>query len=446
MSNFPIVVIVGRTNVGKSTLFNRLSEKVKSIIFDQDGVTRDFIRDNVSWQGRTFALIDTGGVSLRKTQDQILSQVREQALQLVQDADVVIFMCDASVGLLPEDREIAKVLQKLGKKVLLVINKADTKAAKDNLYEFERLGFNLQFPISALQGTSINDVLEAIVGNLPYRPMDKLEEEEKKSGFDVVILGKPNVGKSSLMNLLLNQERSIVADMPGTTREPVASNVAFYKEDIQVTDTAGIRKKRSVHESLEKTMVKTSFKALGRADIVLLVIDEADDILTDQELKLLFYAFQERHKAVIVLFNKQDLVQEFEKERMKFSVEKYQYLFDKLVTLSISCKSGKNIGRVLPTIQKVWERHSQQFTDDELTFCLQQSLIHKPLYRSGHLLRLFRVKQIKNAPITLMITVNEAKWFGPSQLTYLENVLRKEYDLLGVPVVFMVRKRIGRGR
>lgn len=433
----PRVVIVGRMNVGKSTLFNRLSTDVKSLTLDYAGVTRDFLKDVVCWQGRCFELIDTGGISLRKTEDKILERVRLKALEVVQSADIVLFVCDASVGLLPEDREISKLLHSLAAHVVLVVNKVDTAAAKENQYDFERLGHETSVDISAHHGRGIAELLEAIVEVLPEK--SGIVQEEDKS-CKIVLLGKPNVGKSSLMNLLLKQERSIVTDQPGTTREPISEKIKFYKEDILLTDTAGVRKKRRVHEKLESLMVKTSFKALKDAQVALLLVDSSEGRLSDQELKLAFYAL-ENHKALMIVFNKQDLVNEEIAERMKFHLEPYKHLMKKVSMLRISCKTEKNVGRLMEKVQKLCARNAQTFSDDELTLLFKEALIRRPLYRNENLLRVRRVRQIGTAPITLLMIVNEPKWFGESQLAYFENQLRRKYDLEGVPIRFVTRKK-----
>ncbi len=241
----PQVVIVGRTNVGKSTLFNRLSENVKAIALDQEGVTRDFLSDTIAWQGRSFELVDTGGISLRKTQDPILSQSRAIALSMIESADIILFVVDGKCGLVNEDREISQLLHKHGKSVFLVINKVDVKDVADNMYGFEGLGFPKSCFISAAHGKNIIDLLELIIAHLPQPVMIDVEEP----AYKVMMLGKPNVGKSSLMNLLLQKERAIVSAEAGTTREALAERVKFYQEDIQLSDTPGVRRMRSVTDS-----------------------------------------------------------------------------------------------------------------------------------------------------------------------------------------------------
>lgn len=433
----PQVVIVGRTNVGKSTLFNRLSENVKAIALDQEGVTRDFLRDTIAWQGRSFELIDTGGISLRRTQDPILAQTRAVALSLIESADIILFVVDGKAGLVTEDREIAKLLHKHGKTVLLAVNKVDVKGVVETMYEFESLGFPQICFISAAHAKNIADLLELIVKNLPEPLLVEVEEP----AYKVMLLGKPNVGKSSLMNLLLEKDRAIVSPEAGTTREALAERVKFYQEDIQLSDTPGVRRMRSVTEPLEGMMVQSTMQALKNSDIVLLLIDGSAEAVVDQELKLAFYAFQSQHKALIILFNKADLIDESTKVRFDHALSEYDFFLKKIVTLSISCKSGKNIGKILPTVADVWERHSRQFNQNELTQLFKDASIKKPLYNKKQLLIFYSAHQVASAPITIALHVNRPLWFGESQLAYYENILRQKYDLRGAPVKFVVRTR-----
>lgn len=442
MSNkrkLPKVIIVGRMNVGKSTLFNRLAVNVKSMILDYEGVTRDFLQDTISWRSRTFQIIDTGGISLKKTQDQLAERSRTKVLELIQEADVCLFVCDGTVGILPEDRDIAKQLRKMGKTVIAVINKMDVHSAQEQLHEFDRLGFKVVVPISAQHARGTQELLSAIIDTLP-ESTDSVEPEQPVK-CRVVLLGKPNVGKSSLINLLTNKERSLVSPIPGTTREAISEKISFYHEDILLTDTPGIRKKGSVSETLESMMVKTSFRAVDAAHIVLLMIDASAGQLADQELKLAFYAFEDCHKAVIVLFNKEDLTDEESKVALDSDVSLYKNLMKKVESLSISCKTGKNIGRIVPLITKVWERYSQELPEEELSLLFKDALRVRPFYKNEQLLMIHTVKQTYKAPLTITLKVNMPEWFGSSQLGYFENVLRKKYDLKGVPVKFLVRKR-----
>lgn len=436
MSNYPSVVVIGRTNVGKSTLFNRLSPKVKSIAFDQPGVTRDSLYDLVTWKEFTFQLIDTGGVSLRVSQDPIFEQVRLKALAQIQRAKVLLFVCDGTVGVLAEDREIAKLLHKSGLPVIVAVNKIDTRQAQDRMYEFTSLGMRTVVPISAQHGTGMIELLDALVEHMSL----SVPVEEENPPCKVVLLGKPNVGKSSLMNHIVQYERSIVSPEPGTTRESISETIQFYKADIEVTDTAGIRRKRTVSDPLETLMVRSSFRAVEQADVILLLIDASSGTLADQELKLAFYIL-EKYKALILIFNKQDLVEGFAQKDMEQRLVEYKHLMKKVPVVSISCKTGKNIGRIMPLVDEVYKRYNQRFQDDELTMVIKDALIRKPLYHNSNMLVVRKVKQVAIAPCTLLIIANEPSWFGPSQLGYFENVLRKKYNLSGVPIRFFVRKK-----
>lgn len=436
MNKLPKVVIVGRANVGKSTLFNRLSTTVKSLTLDFSGVTRDFISDTVSWKNCTFQLIDSGGIGLKKSLDPLTEKVRQLGLSLIEQADLVLFVCDGKAGLVPEDREINKFIQKLDKDTIVVINKIDATTAREFMHEFQQLGAKSLIGISAQHGTGSGELLDLIVTKLETKQISYVVEKPK---FNVVLLGKPNVGKSSLMNALLSEERSIVAQEPGTTREPITEQLRFYQETIQLTDTAGIRRKRGVTETLETLMVKTSFKAVERADIVLLLIDGTEGTLSDQELKLAFYAF-ENDKALILLINKDDAITDQNRADLENEFNRYEFFVKKMPKLYISCKTGKNIGKILPLVTKVWERYNQRFSDHELTELFKNALVKTPLYHKTSQLLIRKVKQIKAAPLTFILIVNEPLWFGQSQLAFFENILRKKYDLLGVPVKFIPRK------
>ncbi len=428
-------MVVGRANVGKSTLFNRLSENVKSLTMDFVGVTRDFLRDEVSWKGKTFELIDTGGIQLKKSEDPLMEKVRLQAIKVLEQANVVLFVVDGQVGILPEDRAIAKYVHKLGKPTLLLINKADVKVTQENVPEFERLGFKNISEISAQHGTGMGDLLDDILDRLPK----ELAQADEKPGLRVAFLGKPNVGKSSLMNLLLKEERTLVSDIPGTTREAVTDNITFYQEHIQLTDTAGVRRKRSVDEGLEELMVKSSFQAVRDADVVVVMLDAKEAQLSQQELKLAHFVF-ETGKAIILVKNKHDLLDEGLKDQWEFDEKQYEYFLKKVEKLTISCKTGHHVGKLLPLIMKVWERYQTHIPMSELTQLFKTALEKTPLMRNRQKLKVFSAKQVADKPPTIRLNVNESQWFESSQLAFFENLLRKNYDLKSIPVKFTVKK------
>lgn len=436
MSKKPSVVIVGRMNVGKSTLFNRLSDSVKSLTLDYAGVTRDFIKETICWDNRCFELVDTGGISLRKSNDPLMEKTREVALAQLESASSVIFLVDGSIGITQEDREIAKLLHKLDKKVIVAVNKMDRKESIEQIHEFDRFGFATVLPISAEHSRGIGDLLTEITNTLP----DQGVYEEEKTGCKVVLLGKPNVGKSSLLNLLVHEERAIVSEIPGTTREAISEKISFYQEDILVTDTPGIRKKRAVNEEIETMMVKSSMRALDKADVVLLLVDASAGRISDQELKLAFYAFTQRYKGLVLLFNKQDLVTSELKETLSHSLEEYEYVLARIPQMNISCKNEKNIGRVLPLVKEVCDRFYMEIPEHDLTTLFKNELQKKPLYHKTMALMVYGAQQVKKGPMTIALRVNEPKWFEQSQLTFFENLMRRNYNLKGVPVKFMLRK------
>ena len=351
---------------------------------------------------------------------------------------MVLFVCDGTVGILLEDRELARMIQKLKKKTILVVNKIDTKVAQEQIFEFDRLGFKPIISVSAQHGLGIADLFDALLEMLPEgvgRP------SEQEVGCKIVIVGKPNVGKSSLLNLLVKKERAIVADTPGTTREPIKERVQFYKEVMEVADTPGIRRKRGVTQTIEKLMVKSAFRAVEAADIVLLVVDASEARLVDQELKLAFYVFEEQFKGLIILFNKDDLMDEQKREDLAFHLAPYSYFLDKIVQLRTSCITNKNIGKLMNVVNDVCDRYNHRFSDDELTLLFKEALQAKPLYRNEQRLIVYRAKQFETGPISIELIVGEPKWFGSSQLAFLERVLRKSANLKGVPVRFVTRKK-----
>ena len=429
------VVIIGRTNVGKSTLFNRLSTSVKSMALDYYGVTRDFVHDTVAWKNSEFQLIDTGGIDFKKGLDVLTEAVRERAIKVLGEADVVLFLCDGSVGVVAEDDALARFVHKLGKPSILLINKSDSKKAQDHLAEFYKLGFKHVMEISAQHGLNIGELLDEIIALLPT----ELKKQKEQPIYKVVLLGKPNVGKSSLMNLLVEKDRSLVADIPGTTREAISDMMHFYQETIQVTDTAGLRRKSSINENIEQLMVKSSLTAVKGADIVLLLVDAQEPELSQQVLKLLAYAFDE-NKAVILLRNKEDLLTDAIQAEWKFDTGPYEYMLKKVEILTISCKTGHNIGKIMPLVKEIWERYSIHFSPTEITVLFKEALERTPLYHNGKRLKLFSAKQFGVKPPLIRLNVNEPLWFGDSQKSFFENILRKEYNLKSIPVVFAVCK------
>ncbi len=438
MKKYPSVVILGRMNVGKSTLFNRLSRDVKSITLDFEGVTRDTLSDVITVDNTTFSLTDTAGISHRKQVDPLAEASRKKAIEALEAADLVLFVIDGVAGVTVEDREISSIIRASGKNTILIINKADTKAALDNQYECLQLGYKQHVLLSAEHGLHINTLLDLIISQLPEK---QVVVEDEDAGCRVTLLGKPNVGKSSILNALLSKERAIVSPIAGTTREPIVENITFYNENIAVSDTAGVRKKSAVSGDLESMMVKSTMQSLKSSDIVLLVMDGSEHKISDQELKLAFYAFTQQYKALILVMNKSDLVTDLSKKDLDFSLEAYKHLVNKVPLISVSCKTGKNIGKLIPLINEVWKRYTIKLDGLLLYRLFHARLQATPLMHAKMPLIVYEVYQIKTRPITICLVVNESEWFGESQLAFFENLMRAEYDLEGVPVKFIVRKR-----
>lgn len=432
------VILVGRMNVGKSTLFNRLSDRVKSMVYDFEGVTRDHIKDTVNWNNDSFELIDSAGLNL-KPRESLYKEINQKVIDLIQEADVVALVVDGIAGVVSVDLELANFLRGFNKPVIVVVNKIDSNKAKENLLDFYRLGYEKVIGVSSEHGLAINDLLDAMVAMFPR----KQDLPQEKKAFKISFIGKPNVGKSSLMNVLLKQERSLVSEVAGTTREAISEKINFYQESIEITDTPGIRRSCVVTENLEQLMVKAAFRALKDSDIIILMVDGSAKAFADQELKLAFYAFKDQHKGLILVINKSDLMTEDNKTDLTEGFDYYNYLIDKIPVLEISCKTGKNVGKLLPIIQKVWSNCSREFDDSELAKLLIGGIIDKPLYHKRNLLKIYKVNQVKRSPVTIRLVVNESAWFGPSQLAYFENLIRSKYDMIGASIRFVLRKKNG---
>jgi len=432
------VVLAGRTNVGKSSLFNRMASSVESITLDQPGVTRDLLHDVVAWNSTTFQLSDSGGITAQEPKDPMDKKVREKALKAIEQAAVVILVCDAQVGVINEDIELMRLFHRHNKNVVLAVNKVDTQNLQDMLYGFESLGVPAIFYVSALHGRNIGDMLDYVTDQIKAQGLHLGEQEE--SDFRVVLLGKPNVGKSSLLNMLTNQDRSIVSEIEGTTREPIREQIHFYQQPIELIDTAGVRRKRSVEDTLETMMVKTSLEAVRKAHIVLLLMSADEPYLSAQVLKLASYVF-EQGAALILLLNKSDLLDESKERMFKESMAEYKFFTDKLEYLIISCKDGKNVGKILPLVQKVWEANSTKIPQEILTQTILNALMRRPLYKNQQQVRCFGARQAGYAPMRIELNVENILLWEPSHLSYLENVLRKEYNLKSVPVLFTLKQK-----
>ena len=435
----PIVAIIGKPNVGKSTFFNYLAGSRISIVEDTPGVTRDRVYAETNWRGRNFTLIDTGGIE-PESEDVILSQMREQANLAIEMADVIIFLTDIKQGVTAADQEIGLMLKKSGKPIVLVCNKADNyEKAKQDIYEFYNLGIGDPYPISAANALGIGDVLDAIYEHFPEKDADEDDEEVIK----VAVIGKPNVGKSSLINKILGENRTIVSNIAGTTRDAIDSYFENDKGKYVLIDTAGIRKKNKVNERIEKYSVIRSMLAIERADVCLMMID-ANEGVTEQDTKIAGEA-HEAGKGVIIVVNKWD---EIEKETG--TLEKYKKeVYAKLAYLSyapiifISAKTGQRVDKLFDMINDVAKQNAMRISTSVLNQVINEAIaIVQPPTDKGKRLKILYGTQASTKPPTFVIFVNNKDLFHFSYERYLVNQIRKEFGLQGTPIRIIVREKV----
>ena len=433
----PTVAIVGRPNVGKSTFFNYIVGKRISIVQDEPGVTRDRVYADATWKGKTFTLIDTGGIE-PESEDIIVSQMRDQANIAIDIADVIIFLTDINQGVTAADKEISLMLKKSKKPIVLVCNKADNYGkTSDDIYEFYNLGLGDPHPVSSVNAIGIGDVLDAIYEELP-----KTEEVEDDETIKVAIIGKPNVGKSSLVNQILGENRVIVSDIAGTTRDAIDSNFENEFGKYVFIDTAGIRRKSKVDEQIEKYSVMRSLLAVERADVCLLMID-ANEGVTEQDKKIAGEA-HEAGKASIIVINKWDAY-----EKDEHSMEKYKkQVYSELAYLSyapiifISAKTGQRVNKLFELINQVANQNALRVSTAVLNQVLNEAIaIVQPPTDKGKRLKIYYMTQASTKPPTFVVFVNDKKLFHFSYERYLVNQITKEFTLTGTPVRIMVREK-----
>jgi len=433
----PVVAIVGRPNVGKSTFFNYIVGKRISIVEDEPGVTRDRIYSEATWRGRTFTLIDTGGIE-PESEDVILSQMREQANIAMDIADVIVFITDIKQGVTAADSDIALMLKKSKKPVILVCNKADNYGKmSEDIYEFYNLGLGDPHPISSVNAIGIGDALDIICDELP-----EAKEDEEEDVIKVAIIGKPNVGKSSLVNKILGENRVIVSDIAGTTRDAIDSKYENEFGKYVFIDTAGIRRKSKVEERIEKFSVMRSLLAVERADVCLLMID-ANEGVTEQDKKIAGEA-HEAGKGVIIVINKWD---EYEKDTN--TTEKYKKIvYSELAYLSyapiifISAKTGQRVHKLFEMINMVASQNAMRVSTSVLNQVLNEAIaIVQPPTDKGKRLKIYYMTQASTKPPTFVVFVNDKKLFHFSYERYLVNQIRKEFGLTGTPVRMITRER-----
>lgn len=434
----PIVAVVGRPNVGKSTLFNVLAGENISIVKDTPGITRDRIYADVSWLDKTFTLIDTGGIE-PDSSDVILSQMREQAEIAIETADVIIFLVDVRQGLVDADAKVADMLRRSHKPVVLVVNKVDNfDKFMPDVYEFYNLGIGDPHPISAASRLGIGDMLEEVVSHFVQEGIEEEEDERPK----IAIVGKPNVGKSSIINKLIGENRVIVSDIAGTTRDAIDTQVMHNGKEYVFIDTAGLRRKNKIREELERYMIIRTVSAVERADVVVIVID-AQEGVTEQDAKIAGIA-HERGKGVIIAVNKWDAVEKDDKTIYKFTNKVREVLayMPYAELLFISAKTGQRLPKLYDLIDVVIENHAMRISTGVLNEIMSEAVaLQQPPSDKGKRLRLYYITQAAVKPPTFVIFVNDKELMHFSYTRYIENRIRDAFGFRGTPLRFIIRER-----
>lgn len=436
----PIVAVVGRPNVGKSTLFNALAGERISIVKDTPGITRDRIYADVSWLNYNFILIDTGGIE-PESKDLILSSMREQAQIAIDTADVIVFVCDVKTGLQDADAGVAAMLRKSKKPVVLCVNKVDSfEKQQADVFEFYNLGIGEPYPVSAVGMLGFGELLDKVVSYFPEDTAAPEDEDIPK----VAVIGKPNTGKSSLINKLLGENRLIVSDIAGTTRDAVDTRVKFGEKEYIFIDTAGLRRKNKIKDELEHFMIVRTVGAVERADIAVLVIDAKEGV-TEQDAKIAGIA-HDRGKAVVIAVNKWDAVEKDDKTIYKFTenVRNILSFMPYAEIVFISALTGQRLNKLFETIDVVRESQDRRVGTGALNEILAEAVaMQQPPNDKGRFLKLYYITQVANRPPTFVIFVNDKELAHFSYIRYIENQVRETFGFKGTPLKFIVRERNG---
>lgn len=455
----PIVAIVGRPNVGKSTLFNRLTGEQRAVVDDAPGTTRDRLVGSAEWNGVVFHVVDTGGIEplprttrgenpLSESSAQFIPQIRAQAEMAIQEADAVIFMTEVRAGITAADREVAEMLRRHQKRdpitgapfppVVLAVNKSENLKRDAESVEFYELGMGEPFPLSAMHGTGTGELLDALVAALPKAG----PTPEEDTSIKIAIVGRPNVGKSSLLNRLLGEERAIVSPIPGTTRDAVDTPLTYNGIAVTLIDTAGMRRRGHIDPGVEKWSVLRALKAIGRADVALLVVD-ATEPFTAQDTHVAGFILDEM-KSVVVIVNKWDVVEKDEHTLVEYTKQlRMAFSFmDYVPVLFVSAKTGQRCGQVLPTALEVQEERLARVPTSKLNQLVREAVAaHPPKAKGNRVLKITYAAQVRSNPPTFLFHVNDPELVHFSYERYLENCLRREYRFLGTPVRLSFRKK-----
>ena len=432
----PIIAIVGRPNVGKSMLFNKIIGRRLSIVEDTPGVTRDRIYGESDWRGRKFTLIDTGGIEPR-TDNLILAFMREQAQIAIDNATVIVFLCDVKTGMTASDQEVASMLRRCGKPVVLAVNKVDQGQSPD-IYEFYNLGLGDPIAVSAVHGHGTGDLLDACVEYFP--PEEEVEEDD--DAIKVAVIGKPNAGKSSLVNKILGEERVIVSNVAGTTRDAIDSRFTNEKGSFVFIDTAGMRKRSKVDEDIEKYSILRATMAIDRADVCLILIDATEGV-TEQDTKVAGMA-HEAGKASIIVVNKWDAIEKDDKTIYKFTekVRNTLSFMPYAELLFVSAKTGQRLPKLFETIDMVLQYQNLRVQTGVLNEILTEAMaMQQPPSDRGKRLKIYYMTQVSVKPPTFVIFVNDKELMHFSYVRYLENKIRESFGFRGTPLKFIIRER-----
>ena len=434
----PLVAVVGRPNVGKSTFFNKIARRRISIVEDTPGVTRDRIYADCEWLNHKFTLIDTGGIEPH-TDDILLRQMRRQAEVAIDTCDVILFFTDGRTGMTADDEDVATMLRKSGKPVVLVVNKVDSASMNDAVYEFYNLGLGDPFPISSVNLLGLGDLLDEMVRHFPEQD----EPEEEEHTIQIAVVGRPNVGKSSLVNRILGQERSMVSDIAGTTRDAIDTAFTRDGQRYNIIDTAGIRRKRAIEEeSIERYSIVRALAAVRRCDVAVIVINGEDGV-TEQDTKVAGYVHEEGKAAVIVV-NKWDAIEKetgtMEEYRKKV-IEDLKFM-DYAPVLFISALTGQRVVKVLDAVRSVYEQASRRITTGLLNDMLADATAaQQPPFSAGRQLKIYYATQQSVCPPTFVFFVNDESLMHFAYQRYLENQFRKSFGFEGTPLKFILRQK-----
>lgn len=456
MVDLPLVALVGRPNVGKSTLFNRIVGRRLAIVHDRPGTTRDRQHAEAEWRGIVFILVDTGGLEtfdtvsspnaepLAEDSAQFLQQMRRQAEIAIGDADVIVFVVDLLAGITSADEEVADILRRSGKPVMIAASKGDSAARREEAYEFYALGFEEVYPVSGLHGSGVGDLLDAVVEALPRQPPETDEEDET---LRIAILGRPNVGKSSLLNRLLGEERAIVSPVAGTTRDAIDTHLTWHGEPIILIDTAGIRRRGRIDQGVEQYSVLRALRAMKRANVCLLLIDAMDGV-TSQDAHIAGYILEEM-KSVVVLINKWDAIEK-DSSTMNEHIEHVRQELNFLAYVPvefISAKTGQRVDRIIPLAKQVYEERFYRIPTSEVNRILRNAVDRQaPPIKSGRRLKIRYGSQVAVDPPKFLFNVNEEELVHFSYQRYLENQIRAVYPFTGTPINMEFRESKDDGR